>query len=101
MKHVNVFHAAFTQAPVHVARVRVPDNVSDNVALEFAYSATNSVSCSWATAARTSIWIDLPKDGEHLLVTQGGIRSTMCGDMMEIGDKRFVVDTIGFKAVQG
>jgi hypothetical protein len=83
---VKVHHKAMGRNDGIVAEVVVDKYLSTEEKLEKAYMLTNSIHDAW--------W-----NNEEVtpLYTTEGCRSTMTGDVMEIGDETWIVAPVGFE----
>jgi len=110
MKQVAVIHTAFEDRPVTVAFVKVPDEFSADMALEYAFQKTNNIEGSWSKPAVFEFdgkVVDNPDYCEDVIVTkplyidedgkEWGHRSTSVGDQMLFGTTKYVVGMAGFE----
>ena len=105
---VNVFHHDFPLAPADltlVARVNAPDDLTVEAALELAWRLIQNIDGSWSRGPKLgdgSPNRDFSPDVEvvaPLPVIDGktfGLRSSMVGDVFEIGGDRYRVANRGF-----
>jgi hypothetical protein len=110
---VSVIHRAFEETSRLVAFVDVPDTMSVDDALEYAFEKTNNIRGSWSREAEfevlrggeivknpdfcesVTVMADLPinkRTGEVM-----GLRSTSMGDRMIVGNTCFRVMPFGFE----
>jgi len=111
MNTVSVIHTAFEDTPRVVAFVKVPETMSVNEALEFAFEKTNNIGGSWSREAEfefggeivqnpdyceaVTVMAPLPvneRTGETM-----GLRSTSMGDQMLFGTTKYKVAAFGFE----
>jgi hypothetical protein len=108
---VNAYHHDFPNNPdalTLVARITVPDETPVDQALERAWRFIQNLDGSWSRGPTLS---DGSSNGDYrpeievaapLPVIDGktyGLRSTMVGDVFEIGSRRFRVAPVGFREV--
>lgn len=108
--HNNSSEASKTVAFIEVGNI---DVIGVEQALEYAYMRTQNIHGSWSKP-ETIIWSgqvmqnsdyhkditvlsDLPRNNDGFEI---GIRSTMTGDHMLVGNKKYVVDMVGFKELE-
>jgi hypothetical protein len=108
---VSVIHRAFEESSRLVAFVDVPDTMTVDEALEYAYAKTNNIAGSWSREAEfefrgeivenpdycenVTVMADLPvskRTGEVM-----GLRSTSMGDRMIVGNTCYRVAMVGFE----
>ena len=109
---VSVIHTAFEDSPRVVAFVDCGD-LTGMAALEYAYMRTNNINGSWSLDEYVDVDgemifnEDFSKNvtvvGDHPINSRTGekmgIRSTSVGDQMLIGNKKYRVQSLGFKEV--
>lgn len=111
MKQVAVIHTAFEDTPRTVAFVNVPDTMSVDEALEYAYERTNNIMGSWSKPqtfefnGKTVFNEDFSEDVTvmaPLEVHDGieyGLRSTSMNDQMLFEGVKYRVAMAGFKEI--
>lgn len=98
---VSVIHRAFEESSRLVAFVEVPDTMSVEEALEYAYFRTQNLAGSWSREGNpdwsedVTVMADLPINQSTGQVM--GLRSTSMGDRMIIGNTCYKVDFVGFE----
>jgi len=108
---VSVIHRVFEPSSRLVAFVDVPDNLSVDEALEFAYEKTNNINGSWSLGPEieyaykmhknpdyceaVTVMTDLPVDKSTGY--KKGLRSTCMGDRIIVGNTCFRVMPFGFE----
>lgn len=107
---MKVIHAAFEDAPVHVATVNTTAANLDQ-ALQFAFQLTNNIEGSWSKPAHFEydgetvvnldynecVTVEAPLPIHKHTGAEMGLRSTSMGDYVQIGDDLYVVAMIGFE----
>jgi hypothetical protein len=94
---------------VHIANIRVSDDMTDEQALEYAWRHTNNINGSWSIGP---VYDDLTPNDDYcefvevvapLFVFEGrtmGFRSSMVGDRFSIDDRVYEVASLGFNRVR-
>ena len=108
---VAVIHTVFEDAPTTVALIEVGD-MTENEALNYAFRATQNIDGSWSrgvTFEHAGVEYDNPDFDQNVKVMAAlpvskmgytmGHRSTMVGDQILVGTKKFVVEFSGFEQI--
>jgi|TARA_Y100001963_G_scaffold110740_1_gene153150 hypothetical protein len=86
---VTVIHAAFEDAPTTVAFVEVKKDLSVTDKLEKAFVKTNSINDAW--------WNN---EGVTKMFGGAACRSTMTGDMVLVGTKKYKCEMAGWSEIE-
>ena len=87
---IAVIHAAFEDAPTTVAFVEVEAALPIRKKLEIAFVKTNTITEAW-----------FRNDGVTYIGTAPTCRSTSVGDMVIVGNDKYVCGMVGWKTLDG
>ena len=87
---VAVIHAAYEVPPVTVAMVEVKRSLPLREKLEKAFVLTNTLNSAWYR-----------NEGVKYIGPENTCRSTSAGDMVLVGNTKYLCDHVGWKTLEG